>query len=223
MSSLNKRTELFENTPIKKAVLLQIMPAIASQMIALIYNLADTYFVGVINDPVQTAAITIVAPCFVMLTAISNLFGVGGASAIARALGRKEQESARQISAVSFWCGLMAGVVFAIIFLVLERPILTLCGAKADTIGVVMEYAKWVVVIGGPATVLNTLLANLVRAEGSARQAFVGVSMGGVLNIVLDPLFMFVLFPSGMEVFGAALATVIGQGLPEVQYRFGTH
>ena len=86
----------------KRAVLLQIVPAIASQMIALIYNLADTYFVGRINDPVQTAAITIVAPCFVMLTAISNLFGVGGASAIARALGKKETGRAKEMASVSF-------------------------------------------------------------------------------------------------------------------------
>lgn len=217
MSSLNKRTELFENTPIKKAVLLQIMPAIASQMIALIYNLADTYFVGVINDPVQTAAITIVGPCFVMLTAISNLFGVGGASAIARALGKKEHESARQISFVSFWCGLAMGIVFAIVFFLLERPILTLCGAKTDTIGVVMEYAKWVVVIGGPATVLNTLLANLVRAEGSARQAFVGVSMGGVLNIILDPFFVLPRF-LGLGAAGAGIATAISNTVATVYF-----
>lgn len=193
------------------------MPAIASQMIALIYNLADTYFVGRINDPVQTAAITIVAPCFVMLTAISNLFGVGGASAIARALGKKEHESARQISAVSFWCGLLAGILFALIFFLLERPILTLCGAREDTIAVVMDYAKWVVVIGGPATVLNTLLANLVRAEGSARHAFVGVSMGGVLNIILDPFFVLPRF-WGLGAAGAGIATAISNTVAAVYF-----
>ena len=130
MSSLQNRTEIFENTPIKKAVLLQIVPAIASQMIALLYNLADTYFVGLINDPVQTAAITVVSPCFVMLTAISNLFGVGGASAIARVLGKKEPDRARQIASVSFWGGLVMGILFALLFWLLERPILTLCGAR---------------------------------------------------------------------------------------------
>ena len=198
-------------------MLLQIVPAIASQMIALIYNLADTYFVGVINDPVQTAAITIVAPCFVMLTAISNLFGVGGASAIARALGKKEHERAGQIASVSFWCGLAMGMVFAVLFLLLERPILTLCGAREDTIAVVMEYAKWVVVIGGPATVLNTLLANLVRAEGSARHAFVGVSLGGVLNIALDPLFVLPRF-LGLGAAGAGIATAISNTVATVYF-----
>ena len=208
MSSLQNRTEIFENTPIKKAVLLQIVPAIASQMIALLYNLADTYFVGLINDPVQTAAITVVSPCFVMLTAISNLFGVGGASAIARALGKKEANRARQIASVSFWGGLVMGILFALLFWLLERPILTLCGAREETFAVVMAYAKWVVVIGGPWTVLNTLLANLVRAEGSARRAFVGVSLGGVLNIALDPLFVLPRF-LGWGAAGAGIATAI--------------
>ena len=220
MSSLQNRTEIFENTPIKKAVLLQIVPAIASQMIALLYNLADTYFVGLINDPVQTAAITVVSPCFVMLTAISNLFGVGGASAIARALGKKEANRARQIASVSFWGGLVMGILFALLFWLLERPILTLCGAREETFAVVMAYAKWVVVIGGPWTVLNTLLANLVRAEGSARRAFVGVSLGGVLNIALDPLFVLPRF-LGWGAAGAGIATAISNLAATVYFLCG--
>ena len=220
MSSLQNRTEIFENTPIKKAVLLQIVPAIASQMIALLYNLADTYFVGLINDPVQTAAITVVSPCFVMLTAISNLFGVGGASAIARALGKKEPDRARQIASVSFWGGLVMGILFALLFWLLERPILTLCGAREETFAVVMAYAKWVVVIGGPWTVLNTLLANLVRAEGSARRAFVGVSLGGILNIALDPLFVLPRF-LGWGAAGAGIATAISNMAATVYFLCG--
>ena len=220
MSSLQNRTEIFENTPIKKAVLLQIVPAIASQMIALLYNLADTYFVGLINDPVQTAAITVVSPCFVMLTAISNLFGVGGASAIARVLGKKEPDRARQIASVSFWGGLVMGILFALLSWLLERPILTLCGAREETFAVVMAYAKWVVVIGGPWTVLNTLLANLVRAEGSARRAFVGVSLGGVLNIALDPLFVLPRF-LGWGAAGAGIATAISNMAATVYFLCG--
>ena len=220
MSSLQNRTEIFENTPIKKAVLVQIVPAIASQMIALLYNLADTYFVGLINDPVQTAAITVVSPCFVMLTAISNLFGVGGASAIARVLGKKEPDRARQIASVSFWGGLVMGILFALLFWLLERPILTLCGAREETFAVVMAYAKWVVVIGGPWTVLNTLLANLVRAEGSARRAFVGVSLGGVLNIALDPLFVLPRF-LGWGAAGAGIATAISNMAATVYFLCG--
>ena len=95
----NTRISVFEDYPIKKAVLIQVVPAIASQMITLIYSLADTYFVGLLNDPRQTAAVTVAFPSFLMLTAISNLFGIGGASAISRALGRNDSHAARCISA----------------------------------------------------------------------------------------------------------------------------
>ena len=99
--------ELFAKTPVRKAVLLQIVPAVASQMVTLVYNLADTYFVGMLNAPHETAAVTVAYPSFLMLTAISNLFGVGGASAIARALGRQDEEGARRIAAVSLAGGLL--------------------------------------------------------------------------------------------------------------------
>src|SRR5699024_7848710 len=107
-------TEVFEHMPIPRAVGRQIIPAIASQMIALVYNLADTYFVGMLDDPKETAAITVVYSSFVMLTAISNLFGVGGASALSRALGKKDTEAAKGIAALSFWGGLGCAVLFSL-------------------------------------------------------------------------------------------------------------
>lgn len=208
MQAVNSRMEIFETMPVKRAVAKQIIPAIASQMILLFYNLADTYFVGLLNDPNETAAITVAYSSFLMLTAISNLFGVGGASAIARALGAKERERARQLSSVSIWFGLFSGILYSVLFFVFARPILTFSGATDSTYTIVYEYTKWVIVIGGPATVLNTLLANLVRAEGSAAAASFGVSMGGLLNIILDPIFV---LPQmiGMGAAGAGLATAI--------------
>lgn len=104
----SKRIPAFEDYPVKKAVLLQVVPAVASQMVALIYNLADTYFVGLLNDPCQTAAVTVSFPSFLMLTAISDLFGIGGGSAISRALGKNDSCAARHISAISIWYGLLA-------------------------------------------------------------------------------------------------------------------
>ena len=100
--SRNHNLEIFADAPIQRAVVMQVVPAVASQMITLVYNLADTYFVGMLNAPHETAAVTVVYPSFLMLTAISNLFGVGGASAIARALGKGDEEGARRISAISF-------------------------------------------------------------------------------------------------------------------------
>ena len=204
----SRRTEIFETMPVKRAVLLQIIPSIASQMVALIYNLADTYFVGMLDDPVHTAAITIAFPSFLMLTAISNLFGVGGASAIARVLGKKEPEKARQISTLSFWGGVTVSILFSLIFLVMAHPILSLSGAKEATYDVAFHYARWVVILGGPFTVMNTLLANLIRAEGSAAHASIGVSMGGILNILLDPIFVLPQF-LGLGAEGAGIATAI--------------
>ncbi|MPM39429.1 Multidrug export protein MepA [bioreactor metagenome] len=204
----DNRTLLFEKLPVHRAVCRQIIPAIASQMIALIYNLADTYFVGMLDDPAQTAAVTVVYASFVMLTAVSNLFGVGGGSMVARALGKKELREAKQISSISFWGGLFCAGLFSGLFLLFEHPLLVLCGAREGVYPFAVQYAKWVVVIGGPFTILNTLLANLVRAEGSAVGAFAGVSIGGLLNIALDPLFVLPQF-LGMGSKGAGIATAI--------------
>lgn len=217
MSSLQNPMQAFDGLPIRQAVFRQIFPAVASQMITLIYNLADTYFVGLLNQPSQTAAITVVYSPFLMLTAISNLFGVGGASALARALGHKAPDKAREIAAISFWWGAAASLVFCALFWVFATPILSLCGATADTLPIALGYAKWAVVIGGPATILNTLLANLIRAEGKAGQASFGVSMGGIANLVLDPLFILPQF-LGLGAVGAGIATCLSNVLSVVYF-----
>ena len=211
------RLERFEQAPVGRAVLSQIIPAVASQMIALLYNLADTYFVGLLNDPVQTAAVTVAYPSFVMLTAISNLFGVGGASAIARALGKRREDQARQIAALSVWGGLGGSIAFCLLFALLARPVLGLCGARPDTISAALQYARWVVTFGGPFVVMNTLLANLVRSEGAAAAASLGVSLGGILNILLDPLFVLPRF-LGLQAAGAGLATAISNAAATVYF-----
>ena len=211
MDTVN-RTAIFETAPVHQAVCRQIIPAVISQMIALIYNLADTYFVGMLNDPHQTAAITIAAPSFVMLTAISNLFGVGGSSAIARALGKKQVLQAKQLSSVSFWGGLICACLFSLFFFLFARPLLFLCGATEETYALTLSYAKYVIILGGPFTVMNTLLANLIRAEGSAVLASFGVSLGGMMNIILDPLFVLPGF-LGLGAVGAGMATALSNGL----------
>ena len=203
-----RNLEVFANAPVGRAVAVQILPAIASQMITLVYNLADTYFVGLLNAPHETAAVTVAYPSFVMLTAISNLFGVGGASAIARALGTKDEDAARRISTLSLYGGLLSACVFSLVFFLLADPVLRLCGATEDTYAVAYGYAKWVVMIGGPFTILNTLMANLIRAEGSAGTAAFGVSLGGILNIFLDPLFVLPRF-LGYGAVGAGMATAL--------------
>jgi len=203
-----ERIDIFENLPVKKAVMKQIMPAIASQVIMLIYNLADTYFVGLLNDPKETAGMTAVASSLVIITAIANLFGVGGASTMARFLGKHDPESARNTSTIAVYGGLLASVVFCLLYLALAAPILRLCGADADIWEPAYGYAMWVMVIGSPAAIMSALLANLIRAEGGAKVASIGLSAGGILNIILDPFFTLPRF-MGRGATGAGMATAI--------------
>ena len=212
MTKTVSRTDIFERLPVRQALLKQIVPAVASQMITLVYSVADTYFVGVLNDPGQTAAVTLVGSVFNMLTAISNLFGVGGASMIARKLGQKKSEEARQVSSIAFWGGLISAGVFSLVFFLLAEPILYLCGAGEDTYALTYGYAKWVIIIGGPAAILNALMSNLIRAEGNADVAYFGLSLGGVINIVLDPIFILPGF-LGYGAVGAGIATALSSFL----------
>lgn len=207
-----ERMQIFEKMPIRQAVCRQMIPAVASQMVALVYNLADTYFVGILNDPIQTSAITIVYPTFLMLTAVSNLFGVGGASVIARFLGQKRTHEAKAVSSISFWCGLLSSGLVSLLFLLFSHSLLTLCGAVESTYPFALGYAMWVVVLGGPFNILNTLLGNLVRAEGDALNASLGLSFGGVINILLDPFFVLPQF-LGLGAAGAGIATALSNML----------
>ena len=163
-----ERARVFESEPIKRAVLRQVIPAVASQLIALIYSLADTWFTGLLGDPRQTAAITVVYPSFVMLTAVSNLAGVGGAAALARALGAKKPRDAERIASVSIWTGAALAALFVTVFTLLRRPVLSLCGAFEGIMPFAEGYAAYAVTAGGVFTVLSNVLASLIRAEGCA-------------------------------------------------------
>ncbi len=202
------RTEIFESLPVKRAVLLQILPAIASQMVSLLYSLADTFFVGRLNDPDQTAAVTVAGAVFLLLTALSNLFGIGGASLIARKLGLKKADEAKQVSSFCFYCGLISAAVFGLLVGVLSGPILRLLGAKEASFDYAKGYLFYSVVLGAVPTVLTTLMANLTRAEGSSVGASIGVTVGCVVNIILDPIFVLP-FGLNMGAAGAGAATAL--------------
>ena len=165
---VQEREQLFESAPVRVAVAKQVIPAVASQMVALLYTSADTFFVGLLGAPAQTAAVHVANPSFMFLTAISNLFGVGGASVIARMLGRHEREKASQVASFCFWGGAAASLLFSLLFFLLHVPILSVCGATEDTFETARQYAFYVIVAGALPTVLSTLLSNLTRAEGRA-------------------------------------------------------
>lgn len=217
MNSSDKRTELFERTPVPRAVTQQIIPAIAAQLITLIYNLTDTYFVGLLNVPAESAAVMVAYPVVLMLTAVSNLFGVGGASALAQALGRRENGTAREISAVAFWCGAASAAVYCLGFTLFCEPLLRLCGATEETLLPSLGYVRWVVIYGGVFNIMNTLLANLIRAEGAAAAASRGISLGAVLNIILDPFFVLPRFLD-MGAAGAGLATALASAFSALYF-----
>jgi len=215
-----QKIELFENTPIPKAVCRLAIPTIISQLISMIYNLADTYFVGQLNDPNQVAAVSLTFPAVMMITALTNFFGIGGSGLFSRCLGTREYDKARNVSSFCFYTSIAVCAIYCIAALIFIDPLLRLLGASSATMGFCRKYAIWVVVIGGIPSMLSMLLGNLVRAEGSSRQASVGMSMGGILNIILDPIFI---LPRGLNLglAGAAIATVLSNCV-SVVYFFST-
>jgi len=209
MDDVYSKRELFETTPIPKAVAKLAIPTVISQLVNLIYNVVDSFFIGRTGDSYKTASVALAFTIFMMTIALSNLFGVGGGSLIARLSGRHDTENARKVSAFSFYGAIAIGLLYSILIAVFLNPLLRLLGASDATIGYARQYVLLVVIIGSVPTILTLTLGHLLRNVGYSKQASIGMSSGGILNIVLDPIFMFVIFPDGMEVFGAALATLV--------------
>ncbi|BFJ87033.1 MATE family efflux transporter [Ruthenibacterium sp. TH_2024_36131] len=208
MPQLDQKTVLFEQTAIPRAVAQLAIPTILSSLVMVIYNLADTYFVGMLNDPVQNAAVTLAAPVLLAFNAINNLFGVGSSSMMSRALGRKDYETVSRSSAFGFYCTLLCGILFSALCIVFRTPLLVLLGADEVTMEATAGYMLWTVQCGATPAILNVVMAYLVRAEGSALHASIGTMSGCLLNIVLDPIFI---LPWGLNLgaAGAGLATLI--------------
>lgn len=203
------REDVFRNLPVPAALRKMIIPAVSSQLIVLIYNMADTFFVGQTNNPYMVAGASLILPVFNITLCLAGLAGIGGGSLISRLLGQSQEDEARRVSAFSLYLGLMISALFAVGIGVFMEPVLTLLGARETTYAYARQYALCVIVLGGVPTVLSNVLANLIRSIGRSREASAGIILGGVLNIALDPLFMFVLMPDGYEVLGAGLATCI--------------
>ena len=208
-SGSSQKHYLFGEMPVLKALLTLAVPTILSQIVTMIYNLADTYFVGRSNDPLKVAAVSAAYVLLFFMNAFSNLFGIGGGSLISRLLGMHKEEEAKKAAAFSFWGSAALGVVYILAVLLFEKPLLYFLGASESTYAYCREYVRWVVLFGGVPTVVSLTLAHLLRNEGHASTASAGLTAGGLLNMVLDPLFMFVLLPEGQEVTGAAAATFI--------------
>ncbi|MFR2465465.1 MAG: MATE family efflux transporter [Clostridia bacterium] len=203
-----QKTYLFEQTPIAKAVIKLAIPTIISSLVMVLYNLADTYFVGMLNNSVHNAAVTLAAPVLLAFNAVNNLFGVGSSSMMSRALGKKEYETVYRSSAFGFYCSAFCGLLFSLVYTLFSAPLLTMLGANAETAAATGEYLKWTVTCGAVPAILNVVMAYMVRSEGSSLHASIGTMSGCLLNILLDPIFI---LPWGLNMgaAGAGLATFI--------------
>lgn len=208
---------VFETMPVPRAVMTLAVPTIISQIVTMIYNLGDTFFVGQIGNPSMVAAVTVVSPWFNLLTALGNLFGIGASSLISRQMGAGEREKSKYVSAFSFWGGAVTTLAFSMLSVVFSRPLLNFLGASADNFAYATDYLFWVVGLGGVPTMLGMTLAHLLRSEGHANQAGFGMMLGGVLNLILDPVFIFAF---GLDVAGAAIATALSNLIGMVYFLF---
>ena len=154
-----EKTVLFEQMPVPKAVMTLAIPTILSSLVMVIYNLADTYFVGMVNDPIQNAAVTLAAPVLLAFNAVNNLFGVGSSSMMSRALGKKDYDTVYRSSAFGFYCSVFCGLMFSLLYPLFSRPLLVVLGASPEPIAATAQYLKWTVTFGAAPSILNVVMA----------------------------------------------------------------
>ena len=199
-------TELFEKAPVSQAVLKSALPAMAAMLMVLVYNLADTFFVGQTQDAYQVAAVSLAMPVFLMFMAVGTVFGMGGASVISRALGQGRTDYAKKVCSFCMWGCVAVGVIMAALFLIFMEPILTMVGASEGTWAYAKSYLT-IVSFGGPFVLISNAFSNIIRTEGKSAEAMMGQLLGNLLNVILDPIMILLL---SWNITGAAIATLIG-------------
>lgn len=202
------KSVLFEKLPVPQAARRLMIPTILSSLVMVIYSMADTYFVGRLNDPIENSAVTLAAPVLLAFNAVNNLFGVGSSSMMSRALGERDFDKVRKSSAFGFYCALFCGVVMSLLCTAFFRPLLYLLGAESITIEATAAYLKWTVLLGAAPSILNVVMAYMVRSEGAALHASIGTMSGCLLNMILDPVFIMP-WGLGMGAAGAGCATFL--------------
>ena len=203
------KNKLFGEMPIPKALYAMAVPTIISQLINLIYNMVDAFFIGRTGNAYMMAATSITLTLVLMNIALANLFGTGGGSLVARLMGAGRPDRAKQVSAYSVYGAILAALVYSGLVAAFNVPLLRFLGASESTLGFARQYSLVVTCLGSLPSILSMTLGHLLRNAGYSGKASFGLSGGGILNVVLDPLFMFVLLPPGNEVLGAAIATTL--------------
>lgn len=206
--------ELMVNTAVPKAILKLAIPTVLSTIVSLIYNLTDTYFIGLLDDPIQLGAVSLAFPVFMVIQAIGNIFGNGAPSYISRCLGAQREKEARRTSAVSVYVSVGVTLVMTLLCMLFMEPILHILGASQDTAEPTRAYLNVIVGFSFVMT-LQIILPALLRSEGMVKQAVIGMIIGTVLNIVLDPIFILLLH---LGAAGAAWATITGNFFAVLYY-----
>ena len=210
----NESVESFAQGSVSKVVLKNVLPAMAAQLMVLIYNLADTFFIAQTRNDYMVAAVSLATPVFLIFMSLGTLFGIGGTSVISRALGAGKKDYARKVSAFCMWGCVIVGGVLMILFWVCMEPLLKILGASADTREYTREYLN-IVISCGIFSMISNCYSNIIRAEGKAGIATTGTVVGNLLNVVLDPIMITTL---GWNVAGAAIATVVGNAAAAIYY-----
>ena len=208
------QNELFESASVPKAYMKLALPVVPSMMVSLVYNMVDTYFIALTGKQELVAGVSLAAPIFTLMIAFGDIFGLGGSSLISRLFGEKREEEAKRASAFCLWAAIGFGIFVTIVLLVFRTPILKLLGTDAATFEYAGEYYTWIAV-GAASIILGLVPSNILRTEGLAMQAMAGSILGSIVNIILDPVFIFGL---GQGAAGAAMATVIGNVIADVYY-----
>ena len=201
-----KSMEVFEKMPVPKAVMKNALPAMAAMLMVLVYNLADTFFIGQTGNALLVAAVSLATPVFLMFMAFGTAFGIGGTSVISRAMGEGRFEYAKKVCSFCMWGCVIVGIVVAAVILICMDPILTLIGASEDTWELAKAYLT-IVSLGGPFVLISNCFTNVIRSEGESTKAMMGQLLGNLLNVILDPI---MILGFGWGITGAAIATFLG-------------
>ena len=190
------------------------IPSVISSLVTVVYNMADTFFVGQTGDPLQVAAVSLTNPIFILFMAIANMLGMGGSAIASIALGKNDKEKAKNASSFVTYFSIAIGTIFCLILLVFQNGLLTLFGANSETLNLAKGYTLYIA-IGAPFIIFSAAASFIVRASGDSKQAMIGNMIGTVLNIALDPVFVSILNKGAA---GAAIATTISNIIASIYY-----
>ncbi len=207
------KSSVFEASPWKAIASLSI-PSLISILVMMLYNMADMYFVGWLDDVSQVAAVSLAMPVFTSMMAISTMIGNGGCTKIAQSLGMNDKERVRVYTALCFWSSILFGLILALAVFVFQTPLLQFLGTNADTLAYTGSYVLFLAA-GAPFILLNHSLGSMFRGEGLVKVGLLGHMISTVSNILLDPIFIIGL---KLGVAGAAIATVLGNILAIIYF-----